>query len=606
MKKIVDAYQKKRYFHDESHLSRNLWGPLLEFMVQDHTELILISEFKLTDLELDYLNLSVDFCVIQNRQNGPYLDFPNVESNDLKELPNLPLLFVELSKNPLRDLQTTHEDQEKTAVTMTAAMNKIFSVTWGRGKEFLRKLRIYGLLCGASDFDICRLYPVFPDENSDEFYFVYETSKTHLRFRVLEDNVEDITVLYSTDEKEVENPTLLFKYPHTENEKCDLPEIKVEDKLLEEKVGYIDKDSTEDENEASNDSAKQKSTRPAKIDESMLKAKYLVSNGSINEEALRILVKLAELVRDQSILIGDLNEKAFESKFKFDEARVKLMDQGRSGHQAQSPGKRKHNTAFSSFDLFNTPTKQIKMDDNMLSDLIDVLRSKLEKDNCMTDSVNVPSPVDLKSSVYTIVKTVSPYEIQIYSRFKHHPSPFCPELFNYTVSTNFKHVKMEIEELKVLKDFRCKDGETGIFKLMVDVLGGLRILHSLGYVHGDISINNLGFNHKKGIWQLFDFDNSQRIEDANAEDDYFSFANTLKKVIGLGIFDTTKSEIANILKLIEPLLKVYLMDDCGYFDKFYVDCVKHFLKLCQTPNESQRQSIAAMIPLLEQIIGNNE
>ena len=59
--KIVDAYQNKRYFHDESHLSRNLWGPLLEFMIQDHTELILLSEFKLTELELDYLNLSVDF-----------------------------------------------------------------------------------------------------------------------------------------------------------------------------------------------------------------------------------------------------------------------------------------------------------------------------------------------------------------------------------------------------------------------------------------------------------------------------------------------------------------------------------------------------------------
>ena len=41
-------------------------------------------------------------------------------------------------------------------------------------------------------------------------------------------------------------------------------------------------------------------------------------------------------------------------------------------------------------------------------------------------------------------------------------------------------------------------------------------------------------------------------------------------------FDTTESENVNILKLIEPLLKVYLMDDCGYFDKFYVDCVKHF------------------------------
>ena len=140
MKKIVDAYQNKRYFHDESHLSRNLWGPLLEFMIQDHTELILLSEFKLTELELDYLNLSVDFCVIQNRQNGPYLDFPNVESNDLKELPNLPLLFVELSKDPLRDLQTTHKDQEKTAVSMAAAMNKIFSVTWGRGR---RKEAIY-------------------------------------------------------------------------------------------------------------------------------------------------------------------------------------------------------------------------------------------------------------------------------------------------------------------------------------------------------------------------------------------------------------------------------------------------------------------------------
>ena len=49
-------------------------------------------------------------------------------------------------------------------------------------------------------------------------------------------------------------------------------------------------------------------------------------------------------------------------------------------------------------------------------------------------------------------------------------------------------------------------------RLILDIMGAIRILHSTGIVHRDISPNNIGFNTAVGTWQLFDFDRSLPIE----------------------------------------------------------------------------------------------
>lgn len=54
-------------------------------------------------------------------------------------------------------------------------MLKIMGYTHKEGRKFLEKLRIYGLLAGGTDFDVCMLYPVFPnpDPSSIEDFFCF-------------------------------------------------------------------------------------------------------------------------------------------------------------------------------------------------------------------------------------------------------------------------------------------------------------------------------------------------------------------------------------------------------------------------------------------------
>jgi hypothetical protein len=47
-------------------------------------------------------------------------------------------------------------------------------------------------------------------------------------------------------------------------------------------------------------------------------------------------------------------------------------------------------------------------------------------------------------------------------------------------------------------------------KLLIDIYCAFILLHSIGYVHGDVVV----FNEELGIWQLFDFDNAGPIEEA--------------------------------------------------------------------------------------------
>ena len=73
---------------------------------------------------------------------------------------------------------------------MDASILKLLGQLSDNGRVSLEKLRVYGILGGSSDFDICRMYPVFPssdveDDDISGFFLVYETSKKLLRFNIL-------------------------------------------------------------------------------------------------------------------------------------------------------------------------------------------------------------------------------------------------------------------------------------------------------------------------------------------------------------------------------------------------------------------------------------
>ena len=197
---MVQKYQTNNFTYAESSLSKNLWIPLLEGIFKDAPEMDLIPEYAMSELEPTYPKLKVDFCIIRNHQTR--LNFlSGVKNKIAKAHPRVALLFVEIAKTSLNSDLFSHKDQEKMAIGMAASLLKLFSLTWGRGKTCLTQLKIYGLLCGGTDFDVCRLYPVFPDDSSDEFFFVFESSKKALRFRILERN-EEITSVYFAEVEE--------------------------------------------------------------------------------------------------------------------------------------------------------------------------------------------------------------------------------------------------------------------------------------------------------------------------------------------------------------------------------------------------------------------
>jgi hypothetical protein len=56
--------------------------------------------------------------------------------------------------------------------------------------------------------------------------------------------------------------------------------------------------------------------------------------------------------------------------------------------------------------------------------------------------------------------------------------------------------------------------QLSISRILLDIMGALRTLHEAGFVHSDVSVNNIGFNFETGTWQLFDFNQSLPIEES--------------------------------------------------------------------------------------------
>ena len=78
-----------------------------------------------------------------------------------------------------------HKDEDKIAYMMGSSLSKLLWLNRSKGQEFLKKLRVFGILGGATDFDLCQMYAVFPSvANNRDFYFVFDSSKTRLRFKL--------------------------------------------------------------------------------------------------------------------------------------------------------------------------------------------------------------------------------------------------------------------------------------------------------------------------------------------------------------------------------------------------------------------------------------
>lgn len=122
------------------------------------------------------------------------------------------------------------------------------------------------------------------------------------------------------------------------------------------------------------------------------------------------------------------------------------------------------------------------------------------------------------SEIIFITKSVSKYELEIYENENIKNSTCFPKCFGRKELPESEEIEYKFE--KVASGYEYEKYQIHARerwfndKILVDLFGALTTLHSAGYVHGDVSPGNVGYNAEKGLWQLIDFDNSRPIEEA--------------------------------------------------------------------------------------------
>ena len=263
----------------ESFNSAKLWHPLLLSLFRSISPVN--TEYVLSKIESNYPDLRADFAV-QVKTFAP------------------PTLFVELARDHLIQPNVNHKDEDKICFFMGASLLRFLWLNRDKDQEFLTKLRVYGLLCGASDFELYSMYAVFPSPNDNrDFYFVFDTSKKHLRFNILEYNSFDDDEFFTKAADFERHGETSFKYPDT----C--AAAAQEGDYTEEIFAQIKSETL-----AEFETVELIANNPLNnaIDPYKSFNERIRNTGHTNVHSLRILEKLAELVQMQKDLLSGMKE----------------------------------------------------------------------------------------------------------------------------------------------------------------------------------------------------------------------------------------------------------------------------------------------------------
>lgn len=118
-----------------------------------------------------------------------------------------------------------------------------------------------------------------------------------------------------------------------------------------------------------------------------------------------------------------------------------------------------------------------------------------------------------------IEKDYSEYEYEVFAKPSIYSTPLFPLLFDYQHDGNT--AILTIEEIVPMRRFvKTVLREWDLYRythmivaqFLLDMMGALRTLHSAGFVHADVSPNNIGYNRRTKTWQLYDFDRALPID----------------------------------------------------------------------------------------------
>jgi hypothetical protein len=165
---IFELEQAEDIPYNEAGLLFQYWDVLLRHTLK-RNRLKLTSEFSIK-IHLDeiYPKQSVDrvaYCSWKGRQ--------------------IPLVLIEAAFDPVPS-DSTHRDETKLAIIMAAALLQQMKLMRGKGAKVLSQLKVFGLLIGGPDFEVCSMFPVVNEITQDTFDidFVFVTSRSELRYRM--------------------------------------------------------------------------------------------------------------------------------------------------------------------------------------------------------------------------------------------------------------------------------------------------------------------------------------------------------------------------------------------------------------------------------------
>lgn len=173
-----------------------------------------------------------------------------------------------------------------------------------------------------------------------------------------------------------------------------------------------------------------------------------------------------------------------------------------------------------------------------------------------------------------VIKAYSADEIAIYQNPLIAACPFIVRYHKHKMLSKHK-VLLATRAVETLAKVRYDENIPykivirNIASLFLNVSAALDCLHGAGYVHSDLSPNNIGFDSSDGLWKVFDFDHSAKIEYSlrtertygterfrrqargivTPFDDYYSLAMVIEYAARFCIFHP------KVLKVFEPLVK---------------------------------------------------
>lgn len=451
------GYQNKEVFH----LCR-YWLPIWTGLADAYT----------TPGNLD-MNQELRSGQISDESGGLRADLGLVLDFGEQEKSVFPLLLGELGRQPMRnDPLVVHKDKSKLTVMMGMAMLKMMQLLQNEPLEELNKLRMFGELIGAFESEFLVMQPVITSKNgpSWEFVFILHSSPDWRLSLLLEAGADEP------------------RSPEVGDSVCDLHNAVLEDNF----VGVAPPANT------------------ALIDitrsEEQL-CKRLHDLGRVNFVNLKCHAQFFRLVDDMASFIKrkigsaiPANPQLRNFRYSPDLQPIKGLSCHLFPNRSRSPSR-----SSSGSPIQASPLRQFHEANLNLKLIIDPSYDTINIRKCESYEVAVYTLPDVQQSLF-FPKFVSCARVDGKNIVEMTLERILP------IDEYLRDIPFEVENQDCLYNMQIL-----MARCFLNGICALRELHQAGFVHGDVSPRNIGFNKRLQLFQLFDFNQSRPLEQARNE-----------------------------------------------------------------------------------------